>query len=282
MPKENQMQTNRSVQLDTDSVERFITWLEARGRSENTCRAYASDLHQFLLVMGPVPRFEFEDKAMAWLNTTRKDMAPKTTGRRLTSLRGFAKWAGWEQVLTDYSTPTPAKPVPHPLPEGIDGVRRMLAVAKYDDERALIALCGLCGLRVAEALAVIPPNFDLTNMTLTIRGKGDKSRIVPVSKEAWNMLAPSVTRAYCGMGPGTVVGMYDRQARRCVTRLGKKANLKRHISSHDLRATFATAVYDKTMDIRLVQDLLGHSSVETTQVYTGVGLAKMKEGVEGL
>jgi site-specific recombinase XerD len=234
-----------------------------------------------MLVADDISYDTFEDQAMKWLNATRKEAAPKTTGRRLTSLRAFAKWAGWEAVLTDYSTPTPAKPVPHPLPEGIDGVRRMLVIAKYDNERALVALCGLCGLRVSEALSVIPHDFDLESMTLTIRGKGDKTRIVPVSREAWNILAPAVTRAYCGQKDGgSVVDMYDRQARRCVTRLGRKAKLKRHISSHDLRATFATAVYDKTMDIRLVQDLLGHSSVETTQVYTGVGMDKMKKGVE--
>ena len=270
----------RTTTLDDDSADLFVGYLKSRGKSANTQRAYRSDLHQFMLVVGTCPQEKFEDEAMLWLNDTRESTAPKTTGRRLTSLRGFARWAGWGDVLDEYSTPTPAKPIPHPLPEGIAGVRLMIGKAANNEERALIALCGLCGMRVSEALSILPTDFDLAEMTVKIRGKGDKSRVVPVSPEAWTALAPSVTRAFCGVGSATVTGMYDRQARRCVTRLARKAHLKRHVSSHDLRATFATAVYDKTMDIRLVQELLGHSSVEQTQVYTGIAMSKMKEGVK--
>ena len=206
-------------------------------------------------------------------------MAPKTTSRRLTSLRAFAKWAGWGDMLSDYSAPTAARGIPHPLPEGIDGVHRLIGCTRNEKQKALVALCGLMGCRIAEALAVRPSDFDLHDMTLSIRGKGDKTRIVPVSESAWGVLCSPVTRAFVD-GDREVVGLKDRFARRVITTLGERAGLRRAISSHDLRSTFATAVFDKTKDIRVTQELLGHASVSTTELYTLVGMDKMRSAVE--
>jgi site-specific recombinase XerD len=114
-------------------------------------------------------------------------------------------------------------------------------------------------------------------MELLVHGKGDKDRIIPVSPEAWDAVANSVVRSW-GNG-STVVGLKDRFARRLVSALGERAGLQRHISSHDLRATFATAVFDKTGDIRLVQMLLGHASVVTTQLYIERHREMLREAV---
>lgn len=138
------------------------------------------------------------------------------------------------------------------------------------------------GLRVAEALSVRGYDFDLERMTLTVRGKGDKERIVPVNEPAWDALVMPVARSIMAGGVEPVVGLKDRFARRVVTELGVKAGLQRHISSHDLRATFATAVYDKSLDQRVVQELLGHSSGQTTEVYIGRTANQMRAAVEGL
>jgi site-specific recombinase XerD len=221
---------------------------------------------------------DFEEVGMNWLQANRRRVAPKTTGRRLTSLKAFAKWAGWGDMFTEYSAPVPAKGVPHPLPEGIEGVYRLIDITHNVRQKALIALCGLCGCRVAEALAVKPSDFNLHDMTLTIRGKGDKTRIVPVSPRAWEILQIPVTRAFVD-GDIPVIGLKDRFARRVISDLGVKAKLKRHISSHDLRATFATEVWDRTLDLRVVQELLGHASSNTTELYTAVRQDKMREAV---
>jgi site-specific recombinase XerD len=181
-------------------------------------------------------------------------------------------------MFTEYSAPVPAKGVPHPLPEGIEGVYRLIDITHNVRQKALIALCGLCGCRVAEALAVKPSDFNLHDMTLTIRGKGDKTRIVPVSPRAWEILQIPVTRAFVD-GDIPVIGLKDRFARRVISDLGVKAKLKRHISSHDLRATFATEVWDRTLDLRVVQELLGHASSNTTELYTAVRQDKMREAV---
>jgi site-specific recombinase XerD len=224
---------------------------------------------------------EFEECGMNWLTANRNKIQPKTTNRRLTSLRQFGKWAGWGYLFEDYSAPTPLAGQPHPLPEGIEGVKRMIEVCKDERHAALVALCGLCGLRIAEALAVKATDFDFHEMTLTIRGKGDKTRMVPVSSYAWSILQRPVARAYCVSDDAApVVGLQDRFARALVTRLAERARLKRHVSSHDLRATFATEVYNKTLDQRLVQMLLGHASGTTTELYIGRTADQMKVGVE--
>lgn len=145
-------------------------------------------------------------------------------------------------------------------------------------EKALVALCGLCGTRVAEAVSVMPDDVDFETNTLAIHGKGDKLRHVPISEAAAVLLRPAVESA---REAGTnVVRVRDRAARSMITRLGEKAGLPRRIASHDLRATFATEVYNKTKDLRLVQELMGHASITTTEIYTAVAIKEMREGVE--
>jgi site-specific recombinase XerD len=223
---------------------------------------------------------DFQSVGMSWLTAKRNIVAAKTTGRRLTSLRQFAKWAKWDNVsFEEYTPPTPLRAQPHPLPEGIDGVKKMIDVATKEQHKALVALCGLCGLRIAEALNVHYEDFDLINMTLTVRGKGDVFRRVPVSSLAWSILQVPVLRAYSD-GDRPVVALHDRFARHVVTTLGERAELKRRVASHDLRATFATEVYNKTLDQRLVQTLLGHASGVTTEQYVGRSEEQLAAGVE--
>lgn len=158
----------------------------------------------------------------------------------------------------------------------------MIEVATTQGQKTLIALCGMCGLRVAEALAVTFKDFTIQaeQVTLTVRGKGDLTRHVPVNQEAYSVMIMSmVEQALTGL---PIVGMKDRYARRCVTDLGVRAGLSRRIASHDLRATFATAVYNKTKDKYLVQKLLGHKDGKTTDGYLGLTEEQMKNGVEGL
>src|SRR6478609_1008530 len=156
------MQQTETI-LSLDSIERFRSSLLAKGRSENTVKGYTTDLRMFLqdLECETIAQEDFEQTAMNWLTAKRKVLKPKTTGRRLTALKTYARWARWPTNLSEYSPPTPLKGTPHPIPEGIEGVKKMIAQAKKENHAALVALCGLCGLRVAEALAVRASHFDL-------------------------------------------------------------------------------------------------------------------------
>ncbi len=266
--------------LTPEAIERYQQWCTGRGRAANTVRAYGSDLRAFLIsAEGQVMQEEFEELAQSWLNMTKNFTSPATTARRLTSLKGFAKWAKWGPVLEDYIAPKPGKTVPHPIPEGAEGVSRMIQCAKNYQQEALVALGGFMGLRVGESLSVTTKSLDLEAMLATVRGKGDKTRTVPVSHTAWTHIAPAYAMAM-SREDGLLVTYKDRFARQVITNLGIRAKLRRPVSSHDLRATFATAAYDKTGDIRVVQELLGHNSSQTTEIYTGVRLETLREAVD--
>lgn len=260
-----------------DCIEQFLSSLYVKGRAGNTLKAYGTDLRLLLADRGETPVENFELTAMLWLTENKDILSAKTTSRRLTSIRAFARWAQIPTPeLAEYSGPSAAQALPHPLPEGIDGVRRLIAVARQPHHRAYIALCGLAGLRNGEALAAVASDFDLREMWLKVRGKGDVEREVPISDEAWDSIATPLVKSY---GRGTVVGLHDRYARRLVTELGVRAGLMRPISSHDLRGTFATATMNKTGNIKLVQALLGHASIQTTQIYIGAAKAQLREAV---
>jgi site-specific recombinase XerD len=264
--------------LDGEALKQFHRYLSLR-RAEKTVKAYVSDVKQFLVDIGraSLPMSEFEEEALTWLVRFKETKAHKTTLRRASSLRAFGEWALWPLDFSKVSLPKTPKSDPHPIPEGVAGVMAMIEVSNYA-QAALISLCGLCGLRVEEALGVMYEDFDFGNMTLHVRGKGDKDRVVPVSKAAWESMTVAVGKAMISSRP--VLPFSDRYARQTITDLAKRAKLKRHVSSHDLRSTFATEVYNQTLDIRIVQELLGHESVTTTQGYTGITLKKMKEAVE--
>lgn len=154
----------------------------------------------------------------------------------------------------------------------------MIEVAINCEQKALVALMGFVGLRIHEARSMRVEWFNPRTMQLTVRGKGDKFRIVPVSKRAWDVISEAFTKAM--VGDGQLIHYEDRSARKAITTLGVKAGLSRSIASHDLRATFATEVYDRTLNQRLVQELLGHASGTQTEIYIGVTDSSLASAVD--
>ena len=263
--------------LTPDSIDQYLNSIYERGGSPNTMRSYKTDLTMLMEAVGNSPT---ESDVANYLNAVRVTHKPKSVKRKLGAFRGYAKFHGERAFLVDYRAPVPARPEPHPLPEGLDGVRRMVACTYRLNDRALLALCGFCGLRIGEAISISWEDIDEMTRTVSVRGKGDRTRIVPISEEAWSLIEPAYkyARAYrCDL-----IRIADRTARRRITELGIKAGLERPIKSHDLRMTFGTAVYHKTKDLRVVQELLGHADSHTTEVYTGVSSEHRRSAVEGL
>lgn len=266
--------------LTAESIDKYRNWCIARGQSLNTAKAYSTDLRMLLDYhkTQSISFDDFETLAVQWLNETRKEAAPKTTGRRLTSMRAFARWAKWPTELSEYKAPTPGKTLPHPLPERLEGLLKLQSVARNPDQEALIGACGYIGLRVEEALSFRTDWLDIHEMILRVRGKGDKERHVPVSARAWGAIGTAYVAAMA-MPDKKLIRYQDRSARKAVTSMGERAGLARAISSHDLRATYATILSEQGTPIRVIQELLGHANVNTTEVYTGVGMEAMKEAV---
>lgn len=263
--------------LTLNSVTMFLEHLERNGNSRETIRAYDTDLRWGVSACAGCTTWEQTEVELARMLTHyRNTWAPKTTQRRLGTYRSWAKWAGAPiNFLGNYKSPKPAPPQPHPIPEGIEGVKEMIRSTRNPRHRALCAMTGLLGLRVGEAVSIVPANFDLSAMTLTVRGKGDKTRIVPVSEFAWSHIKKA--HALAVAEGTTVLRMSNGGARRAISRHARNAGLERPVSSHDMRATFATAAYRKSKNLRAVQELLGHSDAKTTQVYTGVSMDDMRD-----
>lgn len=269
------------------SIEKFLGWLSVNGNSHNTVKAYQGDLRglQQTLPSDTMDWRVLEVAAATYLTANRATWAPKTTERKLGAFRGWGRSFGCSDFLASYRPPKPARAIPHPLPEGIDGVLRMMRACTTPAgritppvrrKRALVALTGLCGLRVGEALSVKPEHVDRLEQTVTVRGKGDRTRTVPISDLAWTTVTDAIAVTPAGE---TIVGLKDRHARSLITELGVKAGLRRHVSSHDMRATLATAAYDKSMNLRVVQEILGHASPDQTVRYTGVAAGAMRDAV---
>lgn len=257
------------------SIQQFLNKMIANGLSQNTVRSYQADLELFSIWLNKyhskhmqyMTASELEPLAQEWLNKHRMIWSPATTCRRLSTLRRYGTWMG-ASFLQDYRPPKPKEPTPHPIQEGIRGVVRMIESSKNPRHRALLALNGLLGLRISECVGVAPKDFDLVNWELTVRGKGDKTRIVPVTEPVWAYLRLAYIHAL--RDNTTLTRLTERGARASVTRHGKRAKLANHVASHDLRATFLTAAYNNSHDIRAVQELAGHADSKTTQRYTQV------------
>lgn len=269
--------------LESESIELFQQSIIARGAATNTVKAYSTDLRMLLrwytTEQLPIPMSHLEGRAANWLNSTRLEVAPRTTNRRLVSVRSFAKWGGMPYLLSEYRAPSPGRPIPHPIAEGKDGLLRMAEVSRNPSEKALVGLCGFIGMRIGEALTISLDSFDMQEKLVKIRGKGDKSRIVPVSDAALDCIGEAIVAAL-PKGTGTPIVQYQlRHASQVVKDMGQRAKLSREIASHDLRHTYATLILDGGANLRVVQELLGHASSATTEGYTAVHVDSMRAAV---
>lgn len=274
--------------LTLDSIETFRQYISDRGKGSATIRAYSSDLRELLrwqaerlsipLESVSLSLEDLERACIDSLNEARQTKSAATVQRRLTTYKAWAKKNGLTNFLSEYSTPPKVRPIPHPLPEGVEGVELMCLEAQSTDEIALFALCGLVGLRISEARAVRPSHLDWQDMLLKVKGKGEKVREVYLSPRAWSHLERCFVMHK--QDDSLLVQMADRTARYAVTNTCKRLGFERDVSSHDLRATFATAAYRRSMNIRAVQDLMGHAQISTTEIYTLVGPEAMRDAVD--
>lgn len=222
--------------------------------------------------------FQFQiSQYLNWRKTVDRSMS--TFRQRVTALKSFAAFLKLDDEIRKYKAPKPPKGIPHPLKEGIEGVIRLIEAAETVEQRALIALCGLCGARISEARAVMTYHVDPADALIMLGGKHGHYRKVPMSRVAMGHLLPAVIEAITA-GRSELLTMCDRTARDIVKNLSRIARLEGDPASHDLRATIGTYLYRKTKDLRLVQDFLGHEDSKTTETYTEVEMVSMRDAVQ--
>lgn len=287
-----------------DEVADFAVYLVTeKNFSKNTASAYQSDLGLFIAWLAKegvdlVPEELSADHARAFL-ASGADWSPSTRARRMAALKHLVKFMllrGRLQIdpLTRVSTGRQPKRLPRPLSE--DEMQRLLDAPGTDSpkalrDRAILELLYGSGLRISEACGLPFKGLDLSNSLgphVRVRGKGSKDRTVPVSQAFLRALAEYLriraTLVKTKPQPGDPIFLGKNG--RPVSSLTLQVNLKQYLlkagldhtyTPHKLRHSFATHLLAHGADIRVIQELLGHADLSTTQVYTKVSSAQTSD-----
>ena len=260
--------------------------------SKNTQLAYRRDLTSFVkyCVQSKLEAIQRHDITRYLLSLKGKGQKPASISRNLACLRG---WFAWQKntgaIKTDpteaLSNPQRAKMLPSVLTQ--EEVKRLLAVATKSRDRLIIELLYGAGLRVSELVNLRYSQVNLNQGVIRIMGKGNRERLIPLGEEAvrWlNEFARSargeilLERQTDYLFPTRRGDRMTRQAFwHIIKRYARKAGVDRELSPHTLRHAFATHLLNHGADLRVVQMLLGHSDLSTTQIYTHVARERMKE-----
>jgi integrase/recombinase XerD len=292
----------------TRAVRTYLDHLSVeRGLAANTMTSYQRDLRRYL---GHLESLGIEDldavteatvgSFLASLREGDADHVPlsaSSAARTVVAVRGFHKFAVQDGLAQHdpaaaVKPPTPAKRLPKALPLG--DVEAILEAAGAPDttlalrDRALLEVLYGTGARISEAVGLDVDDVDTLDATVLLRGKGSKERLVPIGAYALAAVDAYLHRARPHLaGPRTPSGalflnsrggrLSRQSAWAVLARAADRAGVTREVSPHTLRHSFATHLLDGGADVRVVQELLGHASVTTTQVYTLVTVDNLRE-----
>ncbi|MGI8533393.1 MAG: tyrosine recombinase XerC [Candidatus Limnocylindrales bacterium] len=266
-----------------------------RGLASATIRAYDSDLRAFGRWLGERAWASGPEPALAYLASLvrpPRPARPATHRRKAAALRAFYRFCFTEELVevdiaSRLELPRPGRPLPATLDQAevvalLEAIRPIDSVTIRD--RALLELLYSSGLRVSEALGLDRDDLSISTASARVIGKGDLERVVPVGDVALKAL-----RRYLDDAAGRAAHPPDRrpaqrggplfmsvrgqrlgrmEAWRAVRRAALRAGLGRQVTPHTLRHSFATHLLEGGADLRVVQELLGHASITTTQLYT--------------
>lgn len=268
-----------------------------RGLSAATLSAYDADLRQFAIWL------QSEDSLL--LSATRADIlaylallmersvSPRTAARKLSALRRFYAWLVRERRLNEDPTslvdsPNIGRPLPKTLSEA--DVRQLLDAPDIRTtiglrDRAMLEVLYGCGLRVSEIVAMTVDSANLSEGVVRVWGKGNKERLVPMGEPSCEWIRRYSASARVDLMKSTTDILFLSLRGREMTRqtfwhrirlYGVQIGLNMPLSPHVVRHAFATHLVNHDADLRVVQLLLGHSDLSTTQIYTHVARERMK------
>jgi integrase/recombinase XerD len=278
--------------MNTQILSEYLEYLELeRGLSKNTIDAYRRDL---ILFLDYCNNSDFNNITRMSINRYvlflhEQHYNPSSVIRKIASIRGLFKWLCANEICLKDPTITIERPkLPQKLP-------KVMTISEIEDilksnltiiQKVIIELLYGCGLRVSELINLKINNFDLNAKYLTAFGKGSKERIIPLGSKAINALTAYLkyreflvkkykldTKMLLISDNGRCLNRQDIYT--FVHEQGKK--IHKNISPHTLRHSFATHLLENGADLRIVQELLGHSDVATTQLYTHVSKKRLKD-----
>ncbi len=289
--------------------ERFLSYLgQEKNYSPDTVSGYGSDLAEFgeflrdyfsLAETGSVPVEKIDREAVrAWLNQLYQGLTPASIERHLASARSFFQYLVKQEAVGFnparlVRSPKKEKKLPKVL--SVEEVFALLDSPRGEDvlsvrDRAILELFYASGIRVGELRKLNFSDLDLDQKLIRVMGKGGKERVVLINDLAaqkireWLKLRPKLVRR--AIDPDAEQAVFLSHHRKRITKVGIEQMLKKYLrqsgilrpaTPHSLRHSFATHLLDSGMDLRSIQDLLGHSSLSTTQKYTQVGLKELME-----
>jgi integrase/recombinase XerD len=281
-----------------NEVDAFLHYAAVeRGMSPNTVAAYRSDLAGFVICFDEAPRdaariSDWRDVTPAHVNDLLADMdmrgySPATRSRKIAALRSFMKFLVEERVLDEsptahIRTPRAGRPVPEVLTaQDVEALLESVGAGTSPEDRrdhVMIELMYAAGLRVSELVGLNITDVNMSSATVRTIGKGSKERVVPIHLYAVNAVEHYLqsVRPLLATRAHTDALFLGRRGRR-LTRQGfwqrlrstaAQADIAVHLTPHTLRHSFATHLLQGGASLRHVQELLGHSSISTTQIYT--------------
>ena len=293
--------TKNNTDLFQNAIELYLTWLELdKGLSKNTVKSYHSDISQFL-------KFLFKKKLKnwdsvqsshfdAWLNQLGAEgLSKQSQSRKFTSIRSFSKFLLSERIIKkDFSELSyrPKLDKKLPITLEINEMTQLINVAKSDTiyglrDYCIIELMYSAGLRVSELCFLKIEHMNIEDGILRVFGKGSKERIVPLGENAKRALDAYLVRSrpsFVNTNTDTTIflsRMGKALSRKTIwymiKRYSEKALIKKAIKPHTMRHSFATHLLEGGADLRSIQDLLGHADISTTQIYTNMQKARLRE-----
>lgn len=281
--------------MSIQTLAQYLEYLEVeKGLSINTLDAYRRDLSAFLDFCSSLEINELNEIKRTHLNAyirelREKQYLPPSVMRKIASLRGFFKWLCASEICHQNPTLTLEQPkIPKRLPKvmSVEEIENILRKDLTKTQRLIVELLYGCGLRVSELAGLKTNSIDIKAGYLRCYGKGSKERLVPLGSKAkealreyfeyrdvlvtkHNLETKNLLISDCGRFL-TRQDIYN-----FIHEQGK--NIHKNISPHTLRHSFATHLLENGADLRVVQELLGHSDVSTTQLYTHISKKRLKE-----
>lgn len=297
----------------TDPVQTVRSYLDhlsvERGAAANTLSSYRRDLRRYLGYLAQQGIGDLEEVGeqtiagfLAHLREGDDEHQPlgaSSAARALVAVRGFHRFAVADGVLDrdparGVRPPAPVKRLPKALP--LSDVEAILAAAGSRDtvlavrDRALLELLYGTGARISEAVGLDVDDLDPVSASVLLRGKGGKERLVPVGSYALAAVQAYLSRSRPTLATGAGGGAHGalflnarggrlsrQSAWSVLVGAAERAGVTRDVSPHTLRHSFATHLLEGGADVRVVQELLGHASVTTTQIYTLVTVDNLRE-----
>lgn len=277
-------------------IEKYLSYLEVeRGLSSNTILAYQNDIFSFLNFLieqkidtpKSIARAHFSSYTKYLMS---KNIHPSSITRKIASLKGLFKYLNAKHDLsTNPSLGVESPRVPKKLPKvvSVDEIERILKNKMSTLEKAVFELLYATGLRVSELAGLTLGNIDLQSNTVRTFGKGSKEKIVPLGTHAKTALKNYLKEREMTLK----LNKNEGEQHLFVNYKGRKISrqwvysfiraqgevIKKTISPHTIRHSFATHLLERGADLRVVQELLGHANIATTQLYTHVSKKRLKE-----